>query len=93
MALVFGFLTLRNASGFDSCFLVSGVVKALAIKEGCFVFAFGVAFCLESLGSTILLDIEEIRASLDTLDFEGFAGTVRGHFASELLHRNSCKWC
>ena len=68
----------------------SRVVKVLDILKGCFTFVLGVAFYLDiglilTLASTILSDIEEIKASLDTLDFEGFTGTV---YVSVLLYIN-----
>jgi hypothetical protein len=93
MSIAFGFLTLRNASGFDSRFLFLGVVRALDTTD-CFALTFGVAFCLArdltlTLGSAILLDIEEMRANLDTRGFKDFAGTVWGHLILALSHTNS----
>lgn len=89
MLVGLGFRTLLNLSGFEIRFLFLGVVKALAVVLDGFKVVFGVAVIfltglVSPFPSTNFREIEEMMASLAILDFEGFAGTVSGHFGLEL---------
>ena len=64
-------------------------MKALAAELGCFKLDFGVAVGFEgglalSFATSNFLEIEEMTANLEILDFEGFTGAVSGHFKVEL---------